>query len=400
MAMRPDARWFFVGMGIKRWVLALLVGIAMVSLGIGYLLVTVYRQAPLPEVFYWLTLQFIDRWVRGVLFIGSGIALTAYAIIQINRSLLQPFLANTGDEKLVDILYWHKALKNAPVIVCLGGGPGLSIALRGLKNLTANLWGITVGQGPARTRSELGLLRDRVLRATDDDVIVTATTLDGARLEGETAIIQRTSGDPIRRVDVQRVGGGVPEANAESLATIEQADIIIIGPGDLFGSIIPTLLVPDLADAVRRSNAKKVFVCNIMTQAGKTSGFTVVDHVHAIQSLTRIQVDYILVNKRPPNEKLLAAYRDKKQSQVVFDPEARALSRVTFANTSDKFTLIEGAFLVEADLMTDMKEELFIDKEGRDVHKSLTVIRHDPEKLGAALGDLLNSEAWRLSAAK
>ncbi|GIW05765.1 MAG: hypothetical protein KatS3mg060_0570 [Dehalococcoidia bacterium] len=400
MAMRPDLRWFFVGMGVKRWVLALLVGIAMVSIGIGYLLVTIYRQAPLPEVFYWLTLQFIDRWIRGVLFIGAGLALTAFAIIRLNRSLLQPFLATTGDERLVDILYREKALRNAPVIVCIGGGPGLSIALRGLKNLTANLWGITLGQGPARTRSELGLLRDRVLRASDDEVVVTATTVDGQRLESETAILQRTSGEPVRRVEVQRAGGGVPEANAEAVDVITKADILVIGPGDLFGSVIPPLLVPDIAEAVRRSNAKKVFVCNIMTQAGKTSGFTVADHVHAIQSLAKIQVDYILVNKRPPNEKLLAAYLDKKQSQVVFDPNAAALSRVTFANSADKFMLIEGAFLVEADLMTDMREELFIDREGRDVHKSLTVIRHDPEKLGAALSDLINSEAWRLAAAK
>lgn len=400
MAVRPDLRWFFVGIGVKRWVLALLVGIAMISLGIGYLLVTVYRQAPLPEVFYWLTLQFIDRWIRGLLFIGAGLALTLFAIIRLNRSLLQPFLATTGDERLVDILYREKALRNAPVIVCIGGGPGLSIALRGLKNLTANLWGITLGRGPARTRSELGLLRDRVLRASNDEVIVTATTLDGVRLESETAILQRTSGDPIGRVVVERAGGGVPEANAEAVEVIEKADILLIGPGDLFASVIPPLLVPDIAEAVRRSPAKKIFVCNIMTQAGKTSGFTVADHVRAIQSLAHIQIDYILVNKRPPNEKLLAAYLDKKQSQVVFDPNAAALSRVTFANSADKFTLIEGAFLIEADLMTDMREELFIDREGRDVHKSLTVIRHDPDKLGAAVSDLVNSEAWRLAAAR
>jgi 2-phospho-L-lactate transferase/gluconeogenesis factor (CofD/UPF0052 family) len=400
MAVRPDLRWFFVGMGVKRWVLALLLGIAMISLGIGYLLVTIYRQAPLPEVFYWLTLQFIDRWIRGLLFIGAGLALTFFAIIRLNRSLLQPFLATTGDERLVDILYREKALRNAPVIVCIGGGPGLSIALRGLKNLTANLWGITLGRGPARTRSELGLLRDRVLLASNDEVIVTATTLDGARLESETAILQRTSGEPIGRVAVQRLSGGVPEANPEAVDVIEKADIIVIGPGDLFASVIPPLLVPDIAEAVRRSSAKKIFVCNIMTQAGKTSGFTVADHARAIQSLAHIQVDYILVNKRPPNEKLLAAYLDKKQSQVVFDPNAAALSRVTFANSADKFTLIEGAFLIEADLMTDMREELFIDREGRDVHKSLTVIRHDPDKLGAAVSDLVNSEAWRLAAAR
>ncbi|MCS6802817.1 MAG: 2-phospho-L-lactate transferase CofD family protein [Chloroflexota bacterium] len=400
MAVRPDLRWFIVGMGVKRWVLALLVGIAMISLGIGYLLVTIYRQAPLPEVFYWLTLQFIDRWIRGVLFISAGVALTAFAIIRLNRSLLQPFLATTGDERLVDILYREKALRNAPVIVCIGGGPGLSIALRGLKNVTANLWGITLGRGPARTRSELGLLRDRVLRASNDEVIVTATTRDGAHLESETAILQRTSGEPIAHVSVQRVGGGVPEANPDALEVIEKAEVIVIGPGDLFASVIPPLLVPDIAEAVRRSSAKTIFVCNIMTQAGKTNGFTVADHVRAIHSLAKIQIDYILVNKRPPNDKLLAAYREKKQSQVVFDPNVAMLSRVTFANTADKFTLIEGAFLIEADLMTDMREELFIDREGRDVHKSLTVIRHDPDKLGAAVSELLNSEAWRLAAAR
>jgi 2-phospho-L-lactate transferase/gluconeogenesis factor (CofD/UPF0052 family) len=395
----PDARWFFVGIGVKRWIVALAIGIVFVSLGVGYLLVTVYREAPLPEIFYWLTLQFIDRWLRGLIFIGGGAALIVLSVIQINRSLLQPFMATAGDDTLVDILYRHRALGSGPTIVCIGGGPGLSIVMRGLKNATANLWGVTLGHGPARTRSELGLLRDRVLLASTEEVAVTATTADGVKLDSETAILTRTTGEPIRSVSVRALSGLPAEANSEAVAAINQADAIVIGPGDLFASVIPALLIPDIAEAIRQSTAKKIFICNIMTQAGKTTGFTVDDHVAAIHSEANIQVDYVLVNKRRPDDKLLAAYLDKKQSEVVFDPDAPELSKVTFANSADKFTLVEGAFLVEADLTTDMQEELFFDREGRDVHRSLHVIRHDPDKLGAAIGQLIADDRWRLPAA-
>lgn len=392
-------RWLFPGIGVKRWIGVLILGIAMVSIGIGYLLVTVYRNAPLPEVFYWLTLQFVDRWIRGILFIGFGVALTVFSIIQINRSLLSPFLQDTGDDRLVDILYRQRVLSNAPTIVCIGGGPGLSIVLRGLRNVTANLWGITLGHGPARTRSELGLLQNRVLQATHDDVIVEAETRDGTHLEG-AQIMNRRSGEPIICVDVHKADNGAPVANREAVQIILASDAIVIGPGDLWGSVIPSLLVPDVADAIRLSKAKKIFVCNIMTQAGRTNSYSVADHVRAVQNAANIQIDYILVNHRRPNEKLLANYLEMKQSEVVFDPKAGGdLSQVTFASTSDKFVLVEGAFMVEADLTTDMREEVLIDREGRDVHRSLTVIRHDPEKLGASIGELIQSESWRLPAA-
>ncbi|MCS7002989.1 MAG: hypothetical protein NZ518_09085, partial [Dehalococcoidia bacterium] len=219
-----DRRWFRPGMQIKRWIALLILGIAMISLGIGYILVSFYRNAPLPEIFYWLTLQFIDREIRGAIFILTGVALTIVSIVQINRSLLKPFLENAGDDSLVDIIYRERALGSGPTIVCLGGGPGLSIVMRGLKNQTANLWGITLAHGPARTKSELGLLEGHVILASTDQLVMTATLRDGARVEGEHAIMARRSGPAIERLTLCRADGGVPEANPQAIEAIAKAD--------------------------------------------------------------------------------------------------------------------------------------------------------------------------------
>jgi len=268
--------------------------------------------------------------------------------------------------------------------------------MNAMKEETANISAVTLGRQPGRTRTELGLLASAIHQATDDDVVLTASLDSGATIEGESAILARKSGEPICSVSLARRDGLMPDANPEALDAIAKADAIVIGPGDLFASIVPSLLVPDIADAIRRSEARKIFVCNIMTQAGRTTAFSVGDHVRAVQSAGGVQIDYVLVNNRQPGEKLSRAYHEALQSQVVFAPEAAdRLSEVTFANSSEKFVLVEGAFLVEADLLTENREELYADDPSGK--KTLTVIRHDPDKLRAALSALIRQESWRLA---
>jgi hypothetical protein len=100
-------KWLIPGMGVKRWLLLLFVGITIVSLGVGYVLVDVYRTWTFPSVFYYLTLQFIPRIWRGLLFGVAGVSAIVIAILQLNRSLLSAFRA-PGPSSLVDIIYDHR----------------------------------------------------------------------------------------------------------------------------------------------------------------------------------------------------------------------------------------------------------------------------------------------------
>ena len=110
-------------------------------------------------------------------------------------------------------------------------------------------------------------IKGRVLPSTLANVSLEATLEDGTTVTGETSISK--SLHPIRRL---RLVPSACQALPEALEAILAADLIILGPGSLFTSIMPNLLVPGIAEAIERSNAAKIFVCNIMTQPGETTG--------------------------------------------------------------------------------------------------------------------------------
>jgi uncharacterized cofD-like protein len=119
-------------------------------------------------------------------------------------------------------------------------------------------------------------IRGRVLPSTLDDVRLGARLESGAEVMGQS-LVNKSSGiyEAFLVPESPRALPGVVEAIAE-------ADVIIIGPGSLFTSIIPNLLVPEITQAIRNSDAPKIYVCNVMTQPGETAGFTASDHVKAI----------------------------------------------------------------------------------------------------------------------
>jgi uncharacterized cofD-like protein len=158
-------------------------------------------------------------------------------------------------------------------------------------------------------------IRGRVLPATLDHVKLRAEMEDGSVLCGETQIVN--SRLRIRRVFLDP--GEVTPLN-EVLQSITDADIIVVGPGSVFTSIIPPLLVPGVARAIADSPAIKVYVCNVMTQPGETDGLTASEHVHAIEGNVGHRVfDYILVNKARPGQYLLDRYAEFGQQFV--DPD-------------------------------------------------------------------------------
>ncbi len=340
-------QWLVPGIGVKRWLLLLAGGIVLLSLGFGFLLREFY---PLPDFFYFLTLQFIPRGLRAGLFVLIGLAAVVTGLIGMNRALLEPF-AHVDSTTLVKAVSRYRRRERGPKIVAIGGGHGLSTLLRGLKQHTANLTAIVTvaddGGSSGRLRRELGVLppgdfRNCIAALADDEALTTQLFQyrfgNGSGLNGhsfgnlfitamaevtgsfERAILESgrvlavrghvlpsTLSDVTLTADLKIPPAGVNRVAGESSITeahgsIERiylepdnapaypgavralldADLIVAGPGSLYTSVLPNLLVPDVRRAVEASPALKVYVCNVATQRGETDGYSVGDHVAAL----------------------------------------------------------------------------------------------------------------------
>lgn len=348
-------KWLYPGLGVKRWLLLLLLGVVTLGLGLAPLLSGGKASALLASPI-WRTL--IPGWARTLGLILIGLWLSGLSIYKLNRSLLAAFVP-LGSTSVVDTVYWHRQRQRGPKVVTLGGGTGLSILLRGLKAHTDHITAIVTvaddGGSSGKLRRELGVLppgdfRNCIAALADDEALTTQLfqyrfpmvnrqagneyTLDGhsfgnlfitamanvtgsfekalvesgrvlavrgqilpstledvtlcADLVDEVAAIRRVAGEsaiPEARLPIDRVyfePANVP-AYPPALRAILDADLIVIGPGSLFTSVLPNLLVDDIPRAIRASNALKIYVCNVATQPGETDGFTVSDHLQAIE---------------------------------------------------------------------------------------------------------------------
>ncbi len=157
-------------------------------------------------------------------------------------------------------------------------------------------------------------IKGRVLPATLETVRLCATLADGTLVRGETNISK--SHEPIARLALEPAGA---QPLPEVLKAIENADAIVLGPGSLYTSILPNFLVDGIARAVARSNALKMYVCNVMTQPGETDAFTASAHVRALLEQTERGIcDTVIVNEEPPR-RLLEAYAEEGQVPVKAD---------------------------------------------------------------------------------
>jgi len=283
-----------------------------------------------------------------------------FSIFRLSRSLITPILQVDG-ATLAERIYTYRALTKGPKIVAIGGGTGLSTLLRGLKEYTSNLTAIvtvaddggssgilireynTLPPGDFRQcltaladaeplmtqlfqhRFKEGSLnghsfgnlfilamaevtgnfeqairesgrvlavRGKIVPSTLHNVVLCAETQDGRRVEGESKI-------PVQAVAIKRVFLEPQDAkvNPEAVISLMNADLIVVGPGSLYTSILPNLLVEGMAEAIISSNALKVYVCNIATQPGETDGYAVSDHLQALSDhLGRDIFDYVVVN--------------------------------------------------------------------------------------------------------
>ena len=157
--------------------------------------------------------------------------------------------------------------------------------------------------------------RGHIYPATTSNAQLYAIMDDGSTVRGETNI---TASD--RRIVELRMDPADAPPLPVALEAIESADLITIGPGSLFTSLVPNLLVRNVADAIAHSAAVKVFVCNLMTQANESLDLSASDHIRALYKHARHQFfDYALVNRTPASPQLAAKYAEKRQSQIEAD---------------------------------------------------------------------------------
>ena len=157
--------------------------------------------------------------------------------------------------------------------------------------------------------------RGHIYPATTSNAQLYAIMDDGSFVRGETNI---TASD--RRIVELRMAPANAKPLPMALEAIEHADLITIGPGSLFTSLVPNLLVRDVSRAIADSRAAKVFVCNLMTQANESLGLSASDHIRALYKHARRQFfDFALVNRTPASSQLAIKYAEKQQSQIEGD---------------------------------------------------------------------------------
>jgi len=157
-------------------------------------------------------------------------------------------------------------------------------------------------------------LRGRVMPTTGENVRLRAEMESGEVVTGETAITSRRT--PIRRLSLEPSPRPLPEV----LRALVNADGIVVGPGSLYTSILPNLLVEGVASTLSGVDAVRIYVANVMTEPGETDGFTLDDHLHAIRSHMKYDLfDYILVNTSPIPPALVSRYAS--EGSVVVERE-------------------------------------------------------------------------------
>lgn len=196
-----------------------------------------------------------------------------------------------------------------------------------------------------RETSRVLNIRGSVLPSTVDHVHLRGEMDDGSIMDGETAI----ASSPLKIKRVSLVPGNACPLD-EVLEAIAKAEIIVLGPGSVFTSVIPNLLVRGIPEALRRSEAKKVYVCNVMTQPGETDGFSAFDHIKAIEMHARQRVfEYVLVNKGQPSPELMDKYR--KTGSVLVEPDTDRIK-------AEGYRPITGNFINQTDVVRHNSDRL------------------------------------------
>lgn len=354
-----NLRWLTPGLGIKRWVMLICFGLLMLVIGsilLGLGLFNLRTPEALP----------ISPYGMGGTFVFFGGVLVFVGVYRLVRRIENLLKRRDDTRGLTELAFLHSRLEQGPKVVCLGGGTGMNCLLSGLREFSSDITAVVSvaddGGSSGRLRSSFGLLppgdirnclsaladagpvmtelmqyrfaegefsghsfgnllimvltkirgsfglavreanrilnvRGQVLPATLDHVTLVATHEDGTKTTGQKNIAE--CGKPIIGLDLKPHPGATPP---DVLEKISAADLIVIGPGSLFTSILPNLLAEDVVKAITASPAKVFFVVNTMDQPGETRGFRVSDYLAAIKRLAPgLRVDMAVVNNYRPS---------------------------------------------------------------------------------------------------
>ncbi len=184
-----------------------------------------------------------------------------------------------------------------------------NLFITAMTNLTGDF------EAAIKESSKILAIRGQVVPSTLDNVALVAEYQDGSRTEGEAQIPKRNA--LIKKVFLRPQD---TKPTPDALRAIKEADTIIFGPGSLYTSIIPNLLVRGIADAIADSSALKIYVCNVMTQAGETDGYSAFDHIQAIVKHTNPRiVDCCIINLAKVPKSLLGRYEQERSVPVLAD---------------------------------------------------------------------------------
>ena len=387
--LQKAVKWLYPGLGVKRYLLLTLVGLVFFMSGLLFFWRRGIFFREKAALLLGMLEGFFQSPLWGVLLLALGIFLLCWGL-QLTGNAIASVLLPDHSRSLIEKLYTRRYLERGPKIVALGGGTGLSVLIRGLKKYTSNITAIVTvtddGGSSGRLRGEMGVLppgdlrdcllaladteslleelfqyrfqrseglgghnfgnlfivamaemlgfsravqefnkvlaiRGTVLPVTLEQVTLQAVFEDGSRTAGETKIVQERK--PIKSISLCP-----PDCRPlpQVLSAIEEADAILLGPGSLYTSVLPNLLVPGVREALRKSPAPCLYICNIMTQPGETEGLSAAEHLkvlfrHGCAGL----IDGIVVNNStdlPPD--LLEKYQKEGAQLVEVEPEVLA----------------------------------------------------------------------------
>lgn len=419
-------------MGIKRWVLAMALGIVLFSMG--FMLLTSNKAALAVETLMKSGCEVLHL---NPSYLTIDLAMAACGLIIMVLAFKGGFSevyeaggSSADSRDLVELVYEKRRLRRGLKLVVLGGGTGLSTLLRGIKHYTENISAIVSvsddGGSSGRLSSELGILPPGDLRhcmtaLADDENLISELFRyrfsDGKGLGGHSfgnlflAALTAINGNDFQKAlnqgsqllsikgrvipatltstvlcakmrDGRIVKGEskIPEVKGtitdvflnpehctppqEVLDAIAEADAIIMGPGSLYTSVIPPLLIDGIADAIKASDAPKIYVCNVMTQPGETDGYTASDHLKAVNKHTgggKI-ADYMVVNAEPPHH-LRSKY--EKMGSIPIKPDLDVIREM-------------GTIPVAANL----------------VNEEASLARHDPLYLAETIMEVLDGHRF------
>jgi uncharacterized cofD-like protein len=416
-------RWFLPGLGVKRWLVVAVFGAVLFVNGASRWLTDEGAHVGINELVDWMVGDFFPPADLSYVFLCAGLVLVALGIWRWLNSIVSA-VRPYGTERMIDALLETRLKRGYKIVTIGGGtglATMLRGLKKHTSNLSAIVTVSDDGGSSGRLQKELGVLppgdiRNCLVALADDEALVTdlfryrftegdgltghsfgnlflaamtgitgnfddaikvssrvlnikgrvlpatltraqlcAELRDGTIVDGESNI--STSTVPIERVYLEP-----PYAQPldEAIGAIREADAIVLGPGSLYTSILPNLLVQRIAHEIEASNAVKIYVCNVMTQPGETADYTASMHVEALLANSKARVcDIVIVNDELPR-KLLDLYAEERQLPVIVD-RAR-LERL-------------GMQTVRAGVISETD-----------------TVRHDPEKLAAVVIGVIDQQ--------